>query len=57
MVNLASRIEQLNKQFGSTLLISQTVKDSLDGDGDGFESLGPVEVRGLAERVAVYRLA
>ena len=31
VVNLASRLEQLNKQFGSRLLVSDTVLERLDG--------------------------
>lgn len=58
VVNLASRIEQLNKQFGSQLLISEMVWDvlSLDERSGGIE-LGPVSVKGRERPVHVYQLA
>ena len=62
VVNLASRPEQMNKQFGSRVLVSDAVARALgDGNQDGSapaaEPLGPVVVRGRATPVAVYRLA
>ncbi len=62
VVNLASRLEQLNKQFGSRVLVSAAVVQAL-GDGSqtalapAAEPLGPVDVRGRAEPVSIYRLA
>jgi class 3 adenylate cyclase len=53
-VNLASRLEQMNKQFGTGILLSQhTVV--LAGDFP-FQRIGEVEVRGKAEPVTVYTL-
>ena len=56
-VNLASRIEALNKQFGSRLLVSEEVWREAGADADGAEPLGPVAVKGKDEPVPVYRLA
>jgi adenylate cyclase len=56
-VNLASRIEALNKQFSSTLLISEEVWREAGDDVAGAERLGPVAVKGKDEPVPVYRLA
>lgn len=56
-VNLASRIEQLNKHFASTLLVSQAVIDRLGEPQVHLDDLGPVEVRGRSEAVRLYRLA
>jgi adenylate cyclase len=56
-VNLASRIESLNKQFGSSLLISEEVWREVGDDVASAERLGPVAVKGKEELVPVYRLA
>ncbi|EIG62649.1 adenylate/guanylate cyclase domain-containing protein [Bradyrhizobium canariense] len=55
-VNFASRLEALNKEFGSQLLISASVRDALGADGDDAVSLGEVEVRGYEQKVAVFQL-
>jgi adenylate cyclase len=55
-VNLASRIEGLNKEFGSQLLISDAVYQAI-GDVADAVSLGDVPVRGYAQPVRVWRLA
>jgi adenylate cyclase len=56
-VNLASRIEQLNKEHGSQILVSETVYGALGDEAGEAVALGPISVRGLEEPVAVYRLA
>jgi adenylate cyclase len=55
-VNLASRIEGLNKEFGSQLLISDVVHQDI-GDVAGAASLGDVSVRGYEQPVRIWRLA
>jgi adenylate cyclase len=55
-VNLASRIEGLNKEFGSQLLISDAMHQEI-GDVAGAESLGDVSVRGYEHPVRIWRLA
>jgi adenylate cyclase len=55
-VNLASRIEGLNKQFGSQLLISDTVRQAIGQDVDAIP-LGDVPIRGYEQPVRVWRLA
>src|SRR5262249_5609987 len=55
-VNLASRIEGLNKQFGSQLLISDTVRQAIGQDVDATP-LGDVPIRGYEQPVRVWRLA
>jgi adenylate cyclase len=57
VVNLAARIEGLNKELGSSVLISEPVWDALGADRPDAESLGAVEVRGRQESVVLYRLA
>lgn len=55
-VNLASRLESLNKEMGSDLLVSDTVRAAA-GDALGeAQPLGPVRLRGYAEPVSVWRL-
>src|SRR5215467_9186585 len=55
-VNFASRIESLNKEFGSQFLISDAVHRAI-GDETGGTSLGDVPVRGYEQPVRVWRLA
>ena len=56
-VNLASRLESLNKEVGSQLLVSDAVREAA-GDAVGKAlPLGPFPVRGYAEPVTVWRLA
>jgi adenylate cyclase len=56
-VNLASRLESLNKEVGSQLVVSDAVRDAA-GDAVGKAlPLGPLSVRGYAEPVTVWRLA
>jgi adenylate cyclase len=56
-VNFASRIEGLNKEFGSQLLISDAVHQAVDNADAGAVSLGDVPVRGYDQPVKVWRLA
>ena len=56
-VNLASRLESLNKEFGSQFLVSDAIRVAAgEAIGDALP-LGPVAVRGYCEPVAVWRLA
>jgi len=57
VVNLASRIEQLNKQFGSQFLISETVWEAaLDSLGDA-QPMGAVQVKGRQAPIQIYQVA
>ena len=53
-VNFASRLEALNKEFNSQLLISSAVRDAI-GDKDAV-SLGEVVVRGYEHPMVVWQL-
>jgi len=55
-VILASRIEQLNKQFNSEILISKEVLDKLDHNPSNSENLGAVDLKGRAEPIEIVRL-
>jgi adenylate cyclase len=56
VVNLASRIEQLNKQFGSQLLISETVCQAV-GDALAEAPMGHVQVKGREAPITIYKIA
>jgi len=55
-VNFAARLEALNKEFGSQLLISASVREALGDDGGDAVALGEVAVRGYEQKVAVFQL-
>jgi adenylate cyclase len=55
-VNFASRLEALNKEFGSQLLVSSAVRNALGADGGGAVSLGEVAVRGYDAPMTVWQL-
>jgi adenylate cyclase len=55
-VNFASRLEALNKQFGSQLLISTAVREALGEDGGDAVALGEVPVRGYEQPMMVWQL-
>jgi adenylate cyclase len=55
-VNFASRLEALNKDFNSQLLISAAVRDALGEDCSDAVSLGEVPVRGYDGPMTVWRL-
>jgi len=54
-VNIASRVEQLNKQFGSLILATES---TVRAAGPGFPStrLGDTDIRGHQGNVVVYRI-
>jgi adenylate cyclase len=55
-VNFASRLEALNKDFGSQLLISSAVRDVLGKDCTDAVSLGEVPIRGYEQPMMVWQL-
>jgi adenylate cyclase len=57
VVNLASRIEKLNKRFQSQLLISENVWQSLDNDSTEAIPMGNVLVQGREKGIGIYQLA
>jgi adenylate cyclase len=54
-VNLASRLEGLNKQYGTTILVSEAVRLAASS-GFAFRLLDKVAVKGRREGVRVYEL-
>lgn len=53
-VNLASRLESLNKIFKTEILLSAATREIVGTAFPGIESLGLAKVAGLEESVAVY---
>ncbi|MBT3915485.1 MAG: adenylate/guanylate cyclase domain-containing protein [Rhodospirillaceae bacterium] len=51
-VNLAARLEQLNKEFGTGTLVSASTVALVSGEN--FEPKGEVDIRGKVEKVTVY---
>ena len=54
-VNLAARLEQLTKDTGSRLLVSDSMHDA--AMPDGATDLGPMPIRGYGEPMRVWKLA
>ncbi len=53
-VNLAARLESLNKAHGTSILVSQSTAALLQGVG--LRQIGEVEIRGLSAPVGLYSL-
>jgi len=56
VVNLASRIESLNKPHGAQLLISEEVRKGAEAETQDAVSLGPITVKGRQQPVEVFKL-
>ena len=56
VVNLAARIEKLNKQFDSQLLISEMVWQAVAEDHRQAQPMGHVQVRGREQAIQVYQV-
>ena len=54
-VNLAARLEELNKQYGTRILVSQSTREAC-GEVCAFEPLGSVAVRGRSDAVAIFSI-
>jgi adenylate cyclase len=55
-VILASRLEQLNKSYASTILSSKEVLDRVPPNGLVPEPLGPVDIKGRSKAIEVFKL-
>lgn len=55
-VNLASRLEGINKLYGSTIVVSEYTRQMVDADGFVFRKLDRVRVKGKKEPVSIYEL-
>jgi len=54
-INVASRLEGLNKEFGTSILVSAAIHDAV-GDRFAFRPLGLAQVKGRAEKVDLWEL-
>ena len=54
-VNLAARLESLNKEYGTSLLVSETTAKLVNQEA--LQKIGKTEVRGLSEPINIYTLA
>jgi adenylate cyclase len=54
-VNLASRLEEMNKTCGSKILLSDDTAAALTGTYE-LEAVGNVDVRGRTKPVRVYKI-
>ena len=57
VVNLAARIEKLNKRFDSQLLISEIVWQAVSNDHARAVPMGQVQVKGREQSIQVYQVA
>ncbi|WP_420135888.1 adenylate/guanylate cyclase domain-containing protein [Rhodopseudomonas sp.] len=55
-VNFAARLESLNKEFGTQLLISSAIRDEVGAAAADAEMVGRVTMRGYAEPISAWRL-
>ena len=53
-VNLAARLEALNKEYGTRIIVSENTTKLLKADEFPFKTLGDVIVRGLAKPVKIF---
>jgi len=54
-VNLGSRLESLNKNYGTRIIISEATKEQLTGQFD-LRPLGDVVVKGKTKPVAIFQV-
>jgi adenylate cyclase len=54
-VNLASRLETLNKDYGTSVLVSEAVKERVDSLFL-FRSVARIKPKGFAAEVQIYEL-
>ena len=54
-VNLGARLESLNKEYGTRIIISQATRDRLKGQYD-IHPLGDVIVKGKSKPVAIFEV-
>jgi adenylate cyclase len=55
-VNLTARLEQLNKDYGTRIIVSESTLDKTREGEFSFRELGEVSVRGLNRTVRIYTL-
>ena len=56
-VILVARLEQLNKEFNSSVIVSKDVIDNIKIEDVEFISLGKVNIKGCANPIEIYTLS
>ena len=56
-VNLTARLEQLNKDYGTRIIVAQSTVDEIPEGSFNFRELGEVSVRGLLRPVTIYTVS
>jgi adenylate cyclase len=56
-VNLTARLEQLNKDYGTRIIVAQSTLDEIAEGSFDFTALGEVSVRGLHRPVQIYTVS
>jgi adenylate cyclase len=55
-VNLTARLEQLNKEYGTRIIVADSTRRQIPDGQFAFGELGEVSVRGLDRAVRIYRV-
>jgi class 3 adenylate cyclase len=55
-VNIASRIQNKNKDFGTDILVSQETRSRISGEAFKLESLGATALKGKSEEIEIYKV-
>jgi adenylate cyclase len=55
-VNLSSRLEGLNKDYGTHIIVNETTYRAVKGDGFVFRELDLMRVKGKSQPVTIYQL-
>lgn len=53
-VNLAARLEQLNKDYGTSIIVSESTRELAGAERFPFEKIGEVQVRGRHSDTTIY---
>jgi adenylate cyclase len=56
-VNVAARLEALNKDYGTRIIVSESTRQAAGEHAFAFKAIGEVSVRGRTARTPVYTLA
>jgi adenylate cyclase len=56
VVNVASRVEALNKELGSQMLVTEEVWQAVDKEGRNALARDPIQVRGRSTPVRIFQL-
>lgn len=57
VVIIAARVEQLNKQLGTEVLITEEVFNKIKDTPNNFQHVGELSVKGFEQPIIVYKLA